>query len=155
MDASYRDGGCPNNDTLYSLAWLDLSEEPVILSHPDMGEPVLHLRADGRSPPTTSTTSASARPGQKRETSPSSGPAGTDSCPLASSSRAHAPSPRVLVLGRTLTDGDADVADVHELQAAVPAHATQQWGTDQAAPERRDVYAPPRRQQIRSGRGRP
>ena len=38
MDASYRDGGCPNNDTLYSTAWLDLSEEPIILSHPDMGE---------------------------------------------------------------------------------------------------------------------
>ncbi len=38
MDASYRDGGCPNNDTLYSMAWLDLSEEPIILSHPDMGE---------------------------------------------------------------------------------------------------------------------
>ena len=25
MDATYRDGGCPNNDTLYSLAWLDLA----------------------------------------------------------------------------------------------------------------------------------
>jgi len=38
LDASYRDGGSPSTDTLYSLAWLDLHEEPVILSHPDMGE---------------------------------------------------------------------------------------------------------------------
>ena len=38
LDATYRDGGCPNNDTLYSVSWVDLSEEPVILSHPDMGE---------------------------------------------------------------------------------------------------------------------
>jgi hypothetical protein len=38
LDASYQDGGCPNNDTMYSVAWVDLSKEPVILSHPDMGE---------------------------------------------------------------------------------------------------------------------
>ncbi len=29
---------CPNQDTLYSLAWLDVSEAPVILSIPPMGE---------------------------------------------------------------------------------------------------------------------
>lgn len=28
-DASYRDGGAPNNDTLYSIAWVDVSREPV------------------------------------------------------------------------------------------------------------------------------
>jgi hypothetical protein len=36
-DATWRDGGCPNNDTLYSISWVDLGREPVILSHPDMG----------------------------------------------------------------------------------------------------------------------
>src|SRR6516162_1730333 len=36
VDATYRDGGCPDNDTLYSLAWLDLGGGPVILSYPDM-----------------------------------------------------------------------------------------------------------------------
>src|SRR6266699_1597132 len=36
-DAAYHDGSCPNNDTLCSLAWVDVSREPVILSHPNMG----------------------------------------------------------------------------------------------------------------------
>jgi hypothetical protein len=36
LDATYRDGGCPTNDTLYSPAWPDLGGEPVILSHPDI-----------------------------------------------------------------------------------------------------------------------
>jgi hypothetical protein len=36
-DASYRDGGAPNNDTLYSIAWIDVRKEPVILSYPEMG----------------------------------------------------------------------------------------------------------------------
>ena len=38
LDATYQDGGCPNNDTLYSVAWLDLTDEPIILSHPDMAD---------------------------------------------------------------------------------------------------------------------
>ena len=38
VDAKYRAGGSPNNDTLYSPLFLDLSEEPVVLSHPDMGD---------------------------------------------------------------------------------------------------------------------
>lgn len=36
-DATYRDGGSPNNDTLYSLTWVDVTIEPVILSHPEKG----------------------------------------------------------------------------------------------------------------------
>jgi hypothetical protein len=35
---AYQSGGSPNNDTLYSMTWFDLSKEPVILSHPDMGD---------------------------------------------------------------------------------------------------------------------
>ena len=37
-DASYKDGGSPNNDIFYSIAWVDVSEEPVILSHPDIND---------------------------------------------------------------------------------------------------------------------
>lgn len=38
LDASYKNGGSPNNDILYSIAWVDVSEEPVILSHPDIND---------------------------------------------------------------------------------------------------------------------
>jgi hypothetical protein len=34
----YQDGGSPNYDTLYSISWIDLTAEPIILSHPDMGD---------------------------------------------------------------------------------------------------------------------
>src|SRR5260370_22208507 len=34
-DASFRDVTAPNADTLYSLAWLDVSKEPYVLSLPD------------------------------------------------------------------------------------------------------------------------
>ena len=42
IDATYRDGGCPNNDTAYSVAWIDVSNEPIILTIPEI--------TDGRSP---------------------------------------------------------------------------------------------------------
>ena len=47
LDATYQDGGCPNNDTMYSIAWIDLTEEPVILSHPDMGERYFSFQLGG------------------------------------------------------------------------------------------------------------
>jgi hypothetical protein len=37
-DVSYRDEGSPNNDTLYSIAWIDVRKEPIILSHPQVGD---------------------------------------------------------------------------------------------------------------------
>jgi hypothetical protein len=35
-DASYRDVTAPNADTLYTIAWIDVGEEPWILGIPDM-----------------------------------------------------------------------------------------------------------------------
>ena len=38
ITAEYRNGGSPNNDTLYSMSILDLRKEPIILSVPKMGD---------------------------------------------------------------------------------------------------------------------
>ena len=38
ITADYRDGGSPNDDTLYSMSMLDLSKEPIVLSHPDISD---------------------------------------------------------------------------------------------------------------------
>jgi len=143
MDASYRDGGCPNNDTLYSTAWLDLSEEPIILSHPDMGERYFTfelMSADSdnfdyigqRATGSKAGAFAIVGPGFDGEL-----PADVDQ------SRAHAPTPTVLVMGRTLVNGDADVATVQELQKQYTLTPLSQWGKDAVAPaERRDVLVP-------------
>ena len=40
--ADYRGVSAPNADTLYSVAWLDLTE-PQVFSHPDMGDRFLSL----------------------------------------------------------------------------------------------------------------
>ena len=37
-DAAFKDVTAPNADTLYSIAWLDLSKEPYVLSLPDEGD---------------------------------------------------------------------------------------------------------------------
>jgi len=37
-DHSFRNVVRPNNDTLYSIAWLDLSDEPIVLSVPEMDD---------------------------------------------------------------------------------------------------------------------
>ena len=50
VDATYRDGGCPDNDTLYSLAWLDLGGGPVIFSHPDMADRYFTFELTGFTP---------------------------------------------------------------------------------------------------------
>jgi hypothetical protein len=36
--ADYREGGRPNNDTLYSGGWFDVGTEPLILTLPDFGD---------------------------------------------------------------------------------------------------------------------
>ena len=143
LDATYRDGGCPNNDTLYSVSWVDLSEEPVILSHPDMGERYFTFELVGF------TSDNFDYVGQRTTGSGAgdfliAGPTWEGDLPQGVRSVAPAPTPWVLVLGRTLVDGPADLPAARALQQQYRLTPLSRWGKRKSASTapRRDVYAP-------------
>ena len=144
MDATYRDGGCPNNDTLYSIAWLDLGEEPIILSHPDMGERYFTFELMGVGSDNIDYIGQRTT-GSKAASFAIVGPGFDGELPDdVDQSRAHSPSRTVLVMGRTLVDNDPDdVAEVKKLQEQYLLTPLSEWGKQN--PNRagdRDVLVP-------------
>jgi hypothetical protein len=142
LDATYRDGGCPNNDTLYSAAWVDLGSEPVILSHPDMGDRYFTFELVGI------TSDNFDYVGQRTTGSGTGsfalvGPEWQGELPAGVRRLKEAPSPWVLVLGRTLVSGPDDVPRVRELQEQYRLTPLSLFGKpDVKVPESRDVLTP-------------
>ena len=141
-DATYRQGGAPNNDTLYSIAWLDLSKEPLILSHPDMGDryftfELASLDSDNFAYVGKRTTGGNA--GSFAIVGPNwkgTLPEGVKALPPSRTSSA-------LIFGRTLVDGPADVAAVNALQDQYTLIPLSLWGKkNPPLPESRAVWKP-------------
>jgi hypothetical protein len=104
-----------NFDTLYSIAWLDLTKEPLVIAAPDTEGrfyllPMLDMWTDVFASPGWRTTGTEA--GQFLVTPP--GWTGTVPSGM---SHLPAPTPFVWIIGRTKTDGAADYAAVHKIQA--------------------------------------
>ncbi|MFJ8201223.1 DUF1254 domain-containing protein [Streptomyces sp. NPDC096152] len=140
-DASNREGLTPNNDTLYSFAWVDLSAEPVVLSHPDMDDRYFTFELVGI------TSDNYDYVGQRATGSRSGhfalvGPDWTGDLTEVVRRTATAPTPWVLVIGRTLVAGEDDLTDVHALQDQYRLTPLSLYGTERAAPESRDVLEP-------------
>jgi hypothetical protein len=145
----------PNFDTLYSLAWLDLTGEPLVVSVPDTDGryyllPMLDMWSDVFASPGWRTTGTQAShflvvpPGSDHEmTRQHALPEGAQLI--------NAPTPYVWIIGRTQTNGPADYGAVHKIQAGLTITPLSEWGKP-AKPvvavidERVDMKTPPKTQ---------
>ncbi|MDR3564753.1 MAG: DUF1254 domain-containing protein [Negativicutes bacterium] len=116
----------PNVDTLYSMAWLDLSAEPVILSVPDThGRYYVLEFLDAW---TNVFASVGARTtGTRERTFLITGPGWNGVLPDGMS-RIETPGDRVWIIGRTQTNGLPDFPAVHAIQDQYGLTPLSRWG---------------------------
>ncbi len=131
-DATFTDVVSPNADTLYSIAWLDLSAEPIVLSVPEMGKryylmPLLDAWTNVFSSPGTRTT------GNGKQDFAIVGPKWSGTLPNGLT-EIKAPTSMVWLIGRTQTNGKADYDAVHAIQDQYRLTPLSAWGT---------AYSPP------------
>ncbi|HET6394513.1 MAG TPA: DUF1254 domain-containing protein [Blastococcus sp.] len=124
--ATFRDVVRPNFDTLYSLAWLRLDEEPMIVSVPEAGDryyllPMLDMWTDVfHSPGTRTTGNGVAHFGLTAPGWEGKLPDGVQ--------RVLAPTPDVWVIGRTQCNGPADYEAVNRFQDQMALTPLSRWG---------------------------
>ena len=131
-DASFTDVVSPNADTLYSISWLDLSAEPMVLSVPDSGGryylmPMLSGWTDVFASPGTRTT------GDNAADFVVTGPGWSGDLPEGLR-HIEAPTAMVWLIGRTQTNGKSDYENVHRFQDGLALTPLSAWGTDYAPP---------------------
>jgi hypothetical protein len=126
----------PNFDTLYSIAYLDMTKEPMVVSVPDTNGryyllPMLDMWSDVFASPGWRTTGTQAgnflvapsgwRPDlRERFVEEFRLPRDTQ--------RIDAPTPMVWIIGRTKTDGQPDYDAVRKIQAGFKVTPLSEWG---------------------------
>jgi hypothetical protein len=148
-----------NYDTLYSMAYLDLLKEPVVVSVPDTAGryyllPMLDMWTDVFASPGWRTTGTQAA--HFLVTPPNWRPdlrdRFIDEFRLPKDTyRIDAPTPYVWIIGRTKTDGPSDYEAVRKIQAGYTITLLSEWGKTPKPPELKidpavDMKTPPREQ---------
>lgn len=147
----------PNFDTLYSTAWLDLTEESVVISVPSTDGryyllPMLDMWTNIFASPGWRTTGTEAQtllitpPGWRADENA----AKTANLPE-DTQHIGAPTPHVWVIGRIKTDGPTDYDAVHNIQDGLKVSPLSKFGQELKVPEAKinpdiDMKTPPKTQ---------
>ena len=123
---SFREVVRPNFDTLYSIAWVDLSKEPMIVSSPDTQGRYFLL------PMLDMWTDVFAVPGKRTNGTKAANylltPYGWKGAVPENVERIEAPTPYVWIIGRTQTNSPEDYDAVHKIQANFKITPLSNWG---------------------------
>jgi hypothetical protein len=125
LNDKFKDGGKPNSDTLYSFAWLDLSE-PLVLSLPDSNR--YHVMQMSSMDSDNFALVGSRATGYKAGNYLIVGPHWHGKAPAGVKVLPPSRTINALIVGRTLVDGPADLPAVHKLQAQYRLTPLSQWG---------------------------
>ncbi|HEY5805293.1 MAG TPA: DUF1254 domain-containing protein [Lysobacter sp.] len=131
-DYTFTDVVSPNADTLYSVAWLDLSKEPMVLSVPDMGKRFYMMEMMG------AWTDVFASPGSRTTGIGKGdfavvGPGWKGTLPEGLKP-IQSPTNLVWLIGRTQTNGKSDYKAVHAIQDKYRLVPLSSWGKPYTAP---------------------
>ncbi len=132
LNASFTNVVSPNADTLYSMAWLNLSKEPMVLSVPTTnGRYYLMQTLDAW-------TNVFAAPGTRTTGTGAGnyaivGPRWNGTLPTGLTT-IKAPTDMVWIVGRTQQNGPADIPAANALQAQYKLTPLSAWGTNYAPP---------------------
>ena len=132
-DAAHLSGGAPNNDTLYSRAWVYLKDEPVILTVPEVADryytiEIVDFMGDNfayvgtRATGTKAGSYAIVGPDWKGTL-----PAGVQQLPASST-------PWATILGRTYVKDASDLEAAHKIQDQYKLTPLSQWGKAEVTP---------------------
>lgn len=142
ITSDYRDGGAPNNDTLYSSTWLDVGKEPIILSHGDMSDRYFTFEIASMNSDNFTYVGASST-GSKAGHFAITGRDWKGTLPKGVTQLPPSPTDSVLILGRTAVRGPKDVAAANALQDTYKLTPLSLWGKkDAVVPENREVPKP-------------
>jgi hypothetical protein len=157
MTSDYQDGGSANNDTLYSVTWTDVTKEPLILSHPDMGDryftfEIATMSSDNLGYVGSRTTGSKAGhfalvgpdwTGELPEGVCSIAPSVGTEAEAKSAPFLASPNNTIYMQGRTAVTGPEDAKVVNKIQDQYTLTPLSQWGKKEInVPENRDVPKP-------------